>query len=148
MRSICGAKAKAIAEELNLSVATVKKDLAEARRSNMILAAQEKVLGLVPKAIAALDAHLEAGDKDVALVVLEGLGIIGKHVQISFALPQPGGGTFEEFRDGVIKAKQAGSSQVADGGRERALLGPIIDVEFTASAGPDGGQGTAQAAAV
>jgi hypothetical protein len=122
-------RTKEIAAELGMSVDTVKQDLREARRSNLISAARDQIAGLVPKAIATLEWHLDQGDKDVALVVLEGLGVIGKHMQVSLAPPTPdNGGTFYEFRERVLKAKSAGNETVIDADRgPAALLSAVVD---------------------
>jgi phage-related baseplate assembly protein len=130
MKTICGVKAAEIAKELNTSLATVKTDLLEARRSGMVMVARDRLVGMIPKALAVLDTCLDDGDKDVALVVLEGLGIIGKHMQITMAT-QVAAGTesFDVFRARVIRAKETTDSTPTPGSGFRAIAtaGPIID---------------------
>lgn len=97
-------KAKEIAAELQVSMATVKKDLAEARRNDLIFAAREKLTNLLPKALAALEAHLEMGDKDVAIIILEGLGLLGKNVQVQMMTPAASGeDSIDRFRARVCR---------------------------------------------
>lgn len=132
MKTICGEKAKLIAEELKISIATVKSDLIEARRSGMVMAARDTLVNMVPKALAVLDTHLEAGDKDVALVVLEGLGIIGKNMLITMVPPGTAReDTFYEFRARVLQTKQAGSSTSGAPNAKPVvqISGPILDAE-------------------
>jgi len=133
LKTVCGQKAKQIAEELDISVGMVRSDLAAARRADLLLASRDKIQSLVPKAIAALEAHLEEGDKDVALLVLEGLGVIGKHVQVQMLAPTTGPGevTYAEFRARVVSAKPSGDQanhQSNTAGAVAAVL-PIIDAQ-------------------
>lgn len=129
MRTICGTKAQQIAKELQISVATVKTDLQAARQSSMVAAARDQLVGMIPKALAVLDTHLDSGDKDVALVVLEGLGIIGKHMQVSMLPAMPNGAeSYEVFRARVIGAKPSTDPPPAANRSERsAFAGPVID---------------------
>mgnify|MGYP001594411473 FL=1 len=136
LRTICGLKAKEIAEELHLSVGKVRQELAIARRADLLLAARDRVQQLVPKAIAALEAHLEAGDKDIALLVLEGLGVIGKHVQLTFVpVPAAGADTFDAFRARILQTQSPGHQASHPGaGEQLALSGPVIDAQVEAVA--------------
>lgn len=139
LKTVCGQKAKDIAEELNLSINMVRTDLAAARRGDMLLAARDRIQSLIPKAIAALEVHLEEGDKDVALLVLEGLGVIGKHVQVSMMPPAgPGEESYEVFRARVVRNQSSGnqgSHQGSIAGTVAAVL-PIIDAEVAEIGGP------------
>jgi hypothetical protein len=106
-RTLLGEKAATIAKELGVSTKTITQDIAMARQATTILAAREYLSSVVPKALAVLEAHLENGDKDVALVMLEGLGLLGKNVNLNFNVPTtPGQETFESFRQRVTKARE------------------------------------------
>jgi hypothetical protein len=137
LKTICGQKALEIAKEMQMSVRTVRTDLQEARRSEMLLAARDRVQTLIPKAIAVLEAYLEDGDKDVALVVLEGLGVIGKHIQVNVT-PTPPTGGFNEFRQRIIDQQSAAAGAAPDLASDRVAVevGPVIDAEVEAAAGP------------
>lgn len=142
LRSVVGMRTTEIAKELRIGVETVRSDLKEARRSNLIVAARDQIMLLVPKAIATLEAHLDNGDKDVALLVLEGLGVIGKHMQITMASPLGAKeDTFYEFRARVLQTKQAGTSPVveADPRPTAQITGAIVDAEIETSRGKDAG---------
>jgi hypothetical protein len=135
LRTVVGQRTADIAKEMNLGIDTVKKDLQEARRSNLIVAARDQILTLVPKAIATLEAHLDLGDKDMALLVLEGLGVIGKHMQVTMTpLASPKEDTFYEFRARVLQTKSAGNAPVATdhAGQPAQSLGPVVDAEIEA----------------
>ena len=138
LRTVVGQRTADIAKEMNLGIDTVKKDLQAARRSGLITAARDQIITLVPKAIATLEAHLDLGDKDVALLVLEGLGVIGKHMQITM---EPSSGvredTFYEFRARVLQTKSAGTAPVAtnNAGQPAQSLGPVVDAEIETPGG-------------
>jgi hypothetical protein len=131
MKTICGTRATEIAKELQISLGTVKSDLMEARRADTIVAARDLLVGMIPKALAVLDHHLDEGDKDVALVVLEGLGVIGKHMQVSIMPPtQTGVDSYEVFRARIIRAKETGTTVPTEGGNQRAIIaGSVVDAE-------------------
>jgi hypothetical protein len=151
LKTIVGERTKAIAEELNISVHTVNKELNEARRGNLIVVARDQVARLIPKAIATLEAHLDMGDKDIALLVLEGLGVIGKHMQVTVAPPSGGReDTFYEFRARVLQTKQAGSETVAATQPRPAaqIAGPIVDAEIETGRGQEAGSQGAEGGAL
>ena len=83
---------------------------------------------------AVLEIHLEQNlDKDIALKIIEGLGIIGKSVNVTHG-PAEGVETFELWRAKLVRKAQSaatpGSGEDGDGSGIEALL-PIIDAEAT-----------------
>ena len=92
-----------ITDEFNIGRTTFYRALAQSRRENMLEQAKDAILGLIPKAIQAYDAALSKGDTDVATAVLEGAGVIGKHM---FLTPPPGSETdvtFTQLRARIIR---------------------------------------------
>lgn len=132
IKRICGAKIKEIAEEFNLAVSTTGNLLKEAERRSLITVARDKVLTLVPKAIAVVDAHLEEGDKDVALETLKGVGLLGRRDGLAELMgsagPADGEESFEAFRvritrKGGATSEQAGAAPDSEGN------GEVIDLQ-------------------
>ena len=142
LRQLCGYKLAEIAKEFGLSVTTISKDLAYAREQGYVTIARDHVVGLVPKALAVLEAHLEENaDKDIAMKILEGVGVLGKSVRISTDLP-PNTESFEMWRAKIVR-KAVSTVDSADGqeGDGAAAIGalPIIDTTAEAVDGEDHG---------
>lgn len=97
MRRLIGEKVAAIAADFHLSPNTASKILKDAERRNMITVARDKVLQLVPKALAVVDYHLEEGDKDVGLEVLKGTGLLSRQGGVAAEVPLAPGESEETF---------------------------------------------------
>lgn len=128
IKRICGAKIEEIAKEFGLATATTGALLKEAERRSLITVARDKVLTLVPKAIAVVDTHLEEGDKDVGLEVLKGVGLLGRNnggINVNLGSGTDGEETFEAWRL-KISRKSEPPSPAPDGAAHREVidLGP------------------------
>jgi hypothetical protein len=79
-----------IGEELNISGATVAREIDWAKRKNLVADAEEDILErLVPKAIKAFEAALDNNDTQAALELLKGLNILRKQTAKPIDRPEP-----------------------------------------------------------
>lgn len=133
MRRLCGMKIKEVAKEFNLSLSRTATLLSRARRAGYREIAGDKLLMLLPKAVAVVDTHLTMGDKDVAMEVLKGVGLLKGLVN------EPVGDgdteTFEAWRYKLTRRTASAESQT-----DPPVDGETIDAEFRPE--PQGEAGT------
>lgn len=108
-RKITGQKMEEIAAEFNISRATAYRALSQARREGMYEQAKDWVMTrLLPKALAVYDNALDNMDTEIARDVLQGLGIVGRHVHIVTKQVDPA----EDFDEWRLKKAKAIDAQV------------------------------------
>jgi DNA-binding CsgD family transcriptional regulator len=104
-----------IQKRFGISRMTVYRSLTMAQRRAFQDHAIDAIIeDLLPKALAAYDIALDAGDTEVATKVIEGLGILGKHVTVATT---PQGGTvetFEEYRARIVRRTAAPGEPSSD----------------------------------
>lgn len=133
MRRLCGIRMADIQKEFNISRPTAYRQLRKARESGYLDSAKDQLVGLLPKAIAVLDIHLEQNlDKEVAMKVLEGLGLLNKNVKVEQISGTTGTETFEMFRSRLTRTIHT-DQEVNHNGPTEAVdtVEPYIDAVAT-----------------
>jgi len=130
VRRLQGKTLAEIAKEFQLTLSSTTAIISDAKKSELIGKSKDILSGMIPKALAVVDASLTAGDKDIALEVLKAVGVIGK----PWEFPNVTGevtDSFELFRARITRKAQGVSSGAArtDEGRS-----DIIDVTAVATA--------------
>jgi hypothetical protein len=141
IKRICGTKIAEIAREFQVAEQYAGKLISDAAKRSLIATARDKVLTLVPKAIAVIDTHLEEGDKDVGLEVLKGVGLLGRNNTIIDLGPAEGAEeTFEAWRIKLTRkpAQQGAAPRNAQGD------GEVIDVGIVSDSTSEGSTGSGE----
>lgn len=144
---LSGKRILEIAEEFNISKATVHRSLNDAQKMGLLTQARDWLsLKAVPLSLAAIEEALVMGDiptkVDTAFRVLDGLGITGKHATLTVEQGK-NTETFESFRETVIQrvTRPVPAGDPADPAKERNgvvdghLLPPAPEGSQTGSEG-------------
>lgn len=145
LQKACGRSVTAIAKQQGVSTDLIRRELRWAARQGHFDKAQDRLFQLLNKAVDVYEQALDdkstvRGDKDVARDLLNGAGVLGKHLTVS-----PGGGdgadreTFEVWR--ARFSRPAHQASLAGGGAGALPAAPDHDqpVEGRAEAtGPRG----------
>lgn len=136
-QKLSGKYVSQIAKAFGVSQDVVYSELKEAQRKQLHTKAVAYIsYNLMPKALAVFAAALDKGDKDIAIRVLEGLGILGKGnqpgmLQINLGGDDVSAETFEAFRVNLIRK----GTPSLPSAREEVLEGRVVG-------GSDEGRGT------
>ena len=130
---VSGHRLGQIAEELNISIDTVERDIKYAEKANLFLDLEQKLLHqLAPKAITAIETALEDGDAETAIEVLKSLGIMkdskAPKTQVEANQSDDLARAIEEARERrQLNAETADGELIPTGGRSglAGLLEPI-----------------------
>lgn len=148
---LSGKRILEIAEEFNISKATVHRALNDAERLGLMTHARDWLsLKAMPLSLAAIEEGLVLGELplrvDTAFRLLEGFGVLGKHATLTV---EPGKGaaeSFEEFRQTIIRRVNRADPAAGPGAPETAgdaaLEGEVLALPETGEAA--GGQGHRQ----
>jgi hypothetical protein len=104
---LAGKRILEIADEFNISKATVHRALNDAEKMGLLAQARDWLsLKAIPLSLAAIEEALVLGDiptkVDTAFRVLDGLGVTGKHAVLTIEQGK-GAESFEEFRSTVVR---------------------------------------------
>lgn len=106
---------KEIQAKFGISRQTVYRSLTMAQRRAFQDHAIDRIAEeLLPKALAAFDLALDQGNVEVAGKIFEGLGILGKNVNVQLAPAAGGTETIEEFRARIIRRTSGPDPDTSD----------------------------------
>jgi hypothetical protein len=129
---VAGAPLKEIQERFGISRMTVHRALTAAQKRAFQDFAIDKTLEeLVPKALAAVCMKLDEGDSELAVEVLKGIGIFGKHINLEQRFSGGTVETFEQLRTRIVRKSGGDGATVTDRTQAGDRSGDAIEADFS-----------------